>query len=162
MNLLLYMAKCVAGGLIVYGLASWLHYADFGWCLVSVMLVLSPDEREAIPFAFTRIRANLIGGALGFLCLLLGPVQPLTLSLAFILTILLCHIARLMTGVRSALAAAIIIMLHGPDGNSWHTLRDRLLSVVVGCAIGLLVTFIFHRGWRSIAPNTGRAGDTEY
>ena len=105
-TLVLYTAKCVTGGLLVYGLSSLIRYADFSWCLISVVLVLSPDSNEAIALALTRIKANLTGGASSFLCLLLGPANPLTVSLAFVVTIVMCHIFKVMTGVRSALVPA--------------------------------------------------------
>jgi flagellar biosynthesis protein FliR len=53
-----------------------------------------------------------------------------------------------MAGSRSAIAAVIIIMLHDIETNQtdyWSITIARIVSVVVGCAIGLIVTLIFHR-----------------
>lgn len=148
-QLLLYMAKCVTGIALVY-LLSWLfHYEDFGWCVISVILVVSPDSKEAVPLAMTRIKANLLAGVAGMLLLLFGPANVLTISVGIVLTIFLCSLFNVMAGSKSALAAVIIIMIHttelGKVHQLWYTTLERILSVIAGCAIGLAVTFIYHR-----------------
>ncbi len=143
------MAKCVTGIALVY-LLSWLfHYEDFGWCIISVILVLSPDSKEAVPLAVTRIKANLLAGAAAMLLLLFGAANVLTISVAIILTIGLCYFFNVMAGSKSALAAVIIIMIHttelGKVHQLWYTTIERILSVIAGCVIGLVVTFIYHQ-----------------
>ena len=49
--------------LVVYVISHITGYKEIGWSLISVMLVLSPDSKEAIPLALSRIKANLTGGA---------------------------------------------------------------------------------------------------
>jgi len=144
-SLMLYCAKCVVGVLLVFGIAHVVNYTDIGWCLISIVLVLSPDSREAIPLAMTRMKANMTGGVASFCCLLLGSPEVFTLSLAFVLTIALCSVFKVMTGARSALAAAIIVILHGTGNPVWAPALERVLSVIVGCLLGLLITFVFHR-----------------
>lgn len=147
-QLLLYMAKCVSGGIIVFILSYITGFTDISWCLISVVLVLSPDNKEALPLAFTRIKANLAGSAASLLCLLLGIPNLFTLTLAFVMAISFCYLFKAMAGSRSSLAAVIIIMLHH-DGltslPSWETVLERVLSVIIGCSLGLLITLLFHR-----------------
>ena len=148
-QLLLYMAKCVTGIALVY-LLSWLfHYEDFGWCIISVILVLSPDSKEAVPLAMTRIKANLLAGAAAMLLLLFGAANVFTISIAIVLTIFLCTVFNVMAGSKSALAAVIIIMIHttelGKVHQLWYTTIERILSVIAGCVIGLVVTFMYHQ-----------------
>ena len=69
-NLLLYIAKCVAAASVIYVLSYLLHYPGIGWCLVSAVLVLSPNAEEALPVALTRIAATLVGSAAICLCFL--------------------------------------------------------------------------------------------
>ena len=57
-NLLLYIAKCVAAASVIYVLSYLFHYPGIGWCLVSAVLVLSPNAEEALPVALTRIAAT--------------------------------------------------------------------------------------------------------
>jgi uncharacterized membrane protein YccC len=71
-NLLLYITKCVAAVSLIYLLSYLFHYPDVGWCLISAVLVLSPNAKEALPLALTRIATNLVGSASILLCLL-GP-----------------------------------------------------------------------------------------
>lgn len=143
----IYALKCVCAGALAFAFAWLLHAPDFPWFLVSVVLVLSPDAKEALPLALTRIKANAIGAGASLLFLLLGPPGPASVCAAFGVTVLLCHAFKAMAGSRSALAAVIIVMLHepGPGGHLWAAALERLLSVAAGCVAGLLVTVAFHR-----------------
>jgi uncharacterized membrane protein YgaE (UPF0421/DUF939 family) len=148
-QLLLYIAKCITGISIVF-LLSWLfNYHDIGWCIISVILVISPDSKEALPLAITRIKANLLAGVASLLFLLFGPSNILTICLSLAVTIILCHIFKVMAGSRSALAAVIIIMMHNNDNPApvhfWFTALERILSVISGCLIALTVTFLYHQ-----------------
>ena len=147
-TLFLYIAKCVSGGLFVF-LISWLiNYKDFSWCIISVMLVLTPESSEAISLAITRIKANFIGGIVSIFFILINLPLYLSISLSVVLTILACNHFKLMTGSRAAIAAVIIIMMHGEEfshPNFWSITFQRLASVIIGCLIGLLVTIIFNQ-----------------
>src|SRR5437868_6592972 len=59
-RLVTYIIKCVTGALIVFTIARLVHYNDLGWSLISTMLVLSPDAKDAVPLAITRIKANVL------------------------------------------------------------------------------------------------------
>jgi len=141
------MVKAVTSAIIIFILGKVLNYSDISWCLISAVLVLSPDSKDAIPLALTRIKANLAGGFASLLCLLLGQPNIYTLSLAIILSISICHVLKLMPSSRSGLAAVIIIMLHkgGPEYSLWGMVLERVISVISGCLLGLLVTYVFHR-----------------
>jgi uncharacterized membrane protein YgaE (UPF0421/DUF939 family) len=118
------------------------------WFLISVMLVLSPDSAEAIKLALTRIYANIAGGSASLFCLLIMPINVFTICVAISITIVLCYWLKIMDGVKSAIAAAIIIMLHDMSyGNIhfWDATLQRILSVLAGCALGLLITLVFHQ-----------------
>ena len=143
-SLLTYSAKCVTGTLIVFILSSLLNYKDLGWCLISVILVLSPDGKDSVPLAFTRIKANITGASVGVLCLLISPTNMWVLSIALTVTLALCYLFKLDAGVRSALAATIIIMLHEEGKHIWDTALERVISVLAGCLLGLIITFAFH------------------
>ena len=112
------------------------------------MLVLTPESDEAIPLAITRIKSNLIAGAASLLFLLFFPATPITIIVVIIVTILLCYKFKVMTGSRAAIAAVIIIMLHGMEYNQdsfWSVTLERISSVVIGCIIGLIITILFHK-----------------
>jgi uncharacterized membrane protein YgaE (UPF0421/DUF939 family) len=143
-SLLLYAAKCVTATLTVFTFSSLLNYQDIGWCLISVILVLSPDGKDSIPLALTRIKANLIGASVGILCLLISSNNMWILSAALVITLSLCYLLQYDTAVRSALAATIIIMLHEEGKHLWNTALERVIAVMAGCVLGLLITFAFH------------------
>jgi uncharacterized membrane protein YgaE (UPF0421/DUF939 family) len=127
---------------------SWLFdYREISWAIISTMLVISPDSREAPHLALTRIKANIIGGLASLLFLVILPPGLIAICLALSFTILSCFFLKIMPGSKSAVAAVIIIMLHGMDGEQshfWETTLLRVLSVIAGCVIGLLITYLFH------------------
>jgi len=143
-SLLVYAAKCVAGTLIVFIISRLINYTDIGWCLISVMLVLSPDGKDAVSLALTRIKANVLGASVGALCLLISPSNMWVMSLALVATLSLCYLFKLDAGIRSALAATIIILLHDGGKHLWDTAIERIILVLAGCVLALLITFAFH------------------
>lgn len=154
-ELMVYMVKCLTGLVAVVGAAYYWRYHDIGWCLVSVLLVLSPDSREAVPLALTRIKANGVAAGICALCLGLLPAGYLVIAFALASTIGLCYLGRLMGGCRSALAATSIILLHDPvlsRAAVWQAAWLRLGSVVVGCGLALLITLVFHRNSQQLDP----------
>ena len=143
-SLLIYAAKCTSGTLIVYTVSYLLHYKDIAWCLISVMLVLSPDGRESVPLAFTRIKANIVGACSGMLCLCIFPTNMWMICLGLTTSLSFCYLFRLDSGIRSALAATIILMLHEEGKHVWDTAIERVIAVLFGCVLGLVITFVFH------------------
>ena len=141
---MIYTAKCVTGTVIVFTVSSLLHYKDIAWCIISVMLVLSPDGRESVPLAFTRIKANIVGACSGMLCLWIYPTNMWMICLGLTNTLSFCYLFKLDSGIRSALAATIILMLHEEGKHVWDTAIERVIAVLSGCLLGLVITFIFH------------------
>jgi uncharacterized membrane protein YccC len=154
-SLLVYAAKCATGSMAVFIISTVIHYNDIGWCLISVMLVLSADGKDSVPLAITRIKANVAGALVGVMCLLISPTNMWILSTALVVTLALCYLFKLDTGIRSALAATIIIMLHDEGKHVWDTAIERVIAVLAGCALGLLITFIFHFRVTSKTPAAG-------
>lgn len=148
-NIILYILKCLCGCLIVFLISWWINYNDISWCMISVILVITPDSDESIPLAITRIKANIIGGMASLLCFLIDLPIAVSILSAVVITILACYFFKLMSGSRAAIAAVIIIMLHGEQYNQpafWSITFQRLISVIAGCLIALIVTFLFHKG----------------
>lgn len=143
-SLLIYAGKCVTGTLIVFIISKLLHYEDISWALISVILVLSPDGKDSVSLAFTRIKANVVGAAVGVLCLLIGPANMWTISLSLFITLSACYLFKLDAGIRSALAASVIVMLHGSGKHLWDSALERVIAVLAGCLLGLIITFVFH------------------
>jgi len=152
-GLLIYILKCAIGTITVFSISSLIHYKNVAWSLISVLLVLSPEGKDAISLALSRIKANIIGAAAGLASLLIAIPNMWTISLAIAVTIFICHLLNLDAAVRSALAASVIIMLHPEGSHLWSTAIERLIAVFSGCVLGLVITFIFHLPYRSSASN---------
>src|SRR4051812_3451909 len=93
-SLLVYIGKCVTGVILVFIISKYSGYKDISWCLISVILVLSPDGKEAIPLAVTRIKANVVGAGTGALCLLIASSNLWIISLAVAITLSLCYLLK--------------------------------------------------------------------
>ncbi|MBS1639863.1 MAG: FUSC family protein [Bacteroidetes bacterium] len=143
-SLLVYAAKCATGSLAVFILAALFNYHDIAWSLISVMLVLSADGKDSMQLALTRIKANIIGATVGVLSLLIVQPNMWLITLALCITVALCYLFKLDAGIRSALAATIIILLHEEGKHLWDTALERIIAVLAGCVLGLAITFVFH------------------
>lgn len=163
-RLLIYAAKCVTGVLLVLGLSWATNYKDIIWVLISVMLVLSPDGSDAVTLAVTRIKANVVGGLAGFLLILIHPNMIFMMCTAVFITVIICNLLNLEAATRTALAATIIVMTHEAGAHVWDTAVARVISVLAGCLLGLLITFIFHNKYTKqtaeiIRPKPDRGGE---
>lgn len=147
----IYAAKCAAGILLCAPIHIFLNqWVDYTWSLISVVLVLSPEGKDALDLALTRIKANFVGAGTGILILLIQVPSPWNLMLGAIISLFLCDRLKLNAGARSTLAAMIIILLHQQDNpqpqnvHVWDSALSRVVAVVSGCLLGLLITYVFH------------------
>jgi uncharacterized membrane protein YgaE (UPF0421/DUF939 family) len=156
-TLAIYAAKCVTGILLCFPIFIFLNqWVDYTWSLISVVLVLSPEGKDALSLALTRIKANFVGAGTGLLILLLHIPSPWNLAAGAITSLFICDRLKLNAGARSTLAAMIIILLHqegtfaGP--HLWDSALSRIVAVVSGCLLGLLITYIFHSIFKINVP----------
>ncbi|HTI12870.1 MAG TPA: FUSC family protein [Puia sp.] len=138
-----YLIKCVAGVIICYILYKEFPRYPFYWAIVSVVIALSPDNsnRQAVD----RMKANILGCAVG-LCLY--PVHVpnlLLLCLGIVLTICVGITLQLTTTLRSAMAALVIVLIHEEQLKQWYLPLERVLCVVAGCLVALIVTLLFNQ-----------------
>ena len=144
-KILLYIAKCVVGCLVMFVMGQAMTWLDISWVLISMLLVLSPDSNEAVPLAIVRVKANLVASGVTIAMLLISPHPMMGICVAIAITIICCYAMELMAGSRAALAAVIIIAMHPVGEHLWNTAVIRVFSVVTGCMLALLLTFAFHR-----------------
>lgn len=138
-----YLIKCVTGVIICYILYKEFPRYPFYWAIVSVVIALSPDNsnRQAVD----RMKANILGCAVG-LCLY--PVHVpnlLLLCLGIVLTICVGITLQLTTTLRSAMAALVIVLIHEEQLKQWYLPLERVLCVVAGCLVALIVTLLFNQ-----------------
>jgi uncharacterized membrane protein YgaE (UPF0421/DUF939 family) len=141
---LIYLAKCAAGAGLVFALEPLIGAENTPWCLVSIVLVLSPRGQDALQLATSRIKANVVGSASAMALLLIGPANAWTVAAAFGLAIALCGGFGMMAASRTALAAVAIVMLHPAAGPPWVNAWLRVTAVIGGCLSGWLITLAFH------------------
>lgn len=158
-TLAIYAAKCVTGVLLCFPIFIFLNqWIDYTWSLISVVLVLSPEGKDALDLALTRIKANFVGAGTGLLILLLQLPAPINLAIGAVVSLFVCDRLKLNAGARSTLAAMIIILLHQLDNphvyseHLWDSALSRIIAVVSGCILGLLITYVFHSIFKINAP----------
>ena len=142
--LIVYAAKCAAGILLCTLICHYISWIDYPWCLISVVLVLSPEGNDAVELSLTRIKANSVGAATGLLLLFSGMPHPYNIAAGAVLSLFICDRLNLNAGARSTLAALIIILLHGEGSHLWDAALGRVSAVIVGCILALGITYAFH------------------
>ncbi|PKL25761.1 MAG: hypothetical protein CVV47_03715 [Spirochaetae bacterium HGW-Spirochaetae-3] len=137
----LYIAKCVIGTAICYSLYLAFPRYPLYWSIISVLLVLDPDEKESIRLSYVRMKANIAGAAVGVAAILaFGSVGILALCASVVATLALCQAIRLGKATRSALAALVIVTVSGTP--TWLTGLQRMGCVVIGCLVAIMLTVI--------------------
>lgn len=140
---LLYIVEAVIGTGIGYYLYH-LYPVLGNWTLISVVLVLAPDRRDAIALAVSRIKANLVGAAVGLGLFYLHPINFPMICLGLAISIVICDALGIQAATRTATVAILIILLHEPGKHLWEIATERAVGVVLGCLIGVFITYLFH------------------
>ena len=146
---LLYLLKCLLGASACFWLYTTYPNHQYIWSLVSVILVIAPEDRASIKYSLNRIEANIIGATIGMIYYLAFGINLLTLLLAILTTISVCTLVRLGNSTRTALAAVIIVAVLEREKNNWHIAFERMFSVIIGCMIGIVITLVFYAITRS-------------
>jgi uncharacterized membrane protein YgaE (UPF0421/DUF939 family) len=139
----LYVIKCTLGAVICYWLYVMLPQYPLFWSLVSVVLVISPENDRKL--AYTRMEGNFLGSAIGLLVFFLPLPTVFILCLGISLTIITGLLLKLTASVRTAVAATIIVLFQEESAHSWIVAVQRVACVVLGCIVGFIITFAFVR-----------------
>jgi uncharacterized membrane protein YgaE (UPF0421/DUF939 family) len=148
----LYVLKCIIGASICYWLYEAFPQYPFFWSLVSVVLVVSPENDKKL--AYLRIEGNALGSAIGLLLFFLPLPTLIILCLGISLTVIIGFILKLHASVRTAVAANIIVLFQEKAAHSWDVALNRVGCVLVGCAVGFIITIIFIKIENIIFKNT--------
>jgi uncharacterized membrane protein YgaE (UPF0421/DUF939 family) len=143
-SLFIYISKIAVAVLLISFIAGFIPFMDYSWCLISSVLVLSPEGKDSVELALTRIKANLVGASCGLIILALQVQSPYNIVLASALSLIVCDQLKLNAAARSTLAAAIIVLLHREGTHLWDGAIGRVIAVIAGCVISLAITFVFH------------------
>ena len=136
-----YVIRCLIGFLIGYLLILYFTGIDLFWALLSIILVISPEENQAKKLTIDRFKSNFLGSLSGLMVFFIEIDDIYKVLLGIIITCLLCRVFNLLNVARSAIVALLIILLeHKGDGIMSPILRFG--SVALGCFIGLGVTLV--------------------
>lgn len=135
-----FFIKCLVGVLACYYLyVLWPAY-PFEWAMISVVLPLSFDNSKKP--AFDRIISNMVGCVVGLALFPIDLPQVLLISVGVTAVIVLSTLLKLGDMVRPALAGFVIVMLREEDSKLWFVPLQRVCTVMAGCIIALLLTFL--------------------
>jgi len=138
----IYLANCLAGVLICYGLYAAFPAYPFYWAIVSVVIALSPDNSTRQ--AFNRIKANILGCLVGIGLYPLHLPEVGILLLGVLIIIFIGFWLNIADTLRSALAALIIVTIQVEQGKHWYIALERMGCVITGCTVALLLTVFFN------------------
>lgn len=142
-DILLYILKCLIGAVI--GFFIYRAFPEGGaWSLVSILLVLSPEGKDAINLAEVRIKANLVGAGTGLILFFIHPPAFFMVCLGVVIVLVICELLKLQLAARSALASVVIICIHESGKYFYQVALERAAGVILGCLIALLITYLVH------------------
>ncbi len=154
----LYVLKCMLGAVICYLLYLMFPQYPMFWGIISVVLVVSPENDNKLPYI--RIEGNLLGSAVGLLVFFLPFPTIILLCLGIGITVTVCLAFKLQMIVRQAAAATIIVLFQEKSGRNWQIALERVGCVMVGCVVGLLITLLFVRIEKLVVRKKGDARHT--
>lgn len=139
--IVIYISRGIIGFSTGYILMISFPQHDLFWTLLSILLVISPEAKDAKKLSIERVKANLIGALSGFVAVFIPLDMYFKISAGIILAAVLCKVFNLLNVARTAVVAIIIILIEKPDDGFMAPI-ERFLSVLAGCLIGLLITVI--------------------
>jgi uncharacterized membrane protein YgaE (UPF0421/DUF939 family) len=155
-----YAAQAVAATLLILAVYNWAGKPSGLWAAVSAVLVLQPGFRRSLAASAIRVIANLLGAGVGMAAGFEFADRTVSVLVALVVIILVCEIAKLDAGVRSACASVLIVSIG--SGTLYERGMERAAAVAIGCgaALGLqLVTQpVVHYFRRGVALAGGRDG----
>lgn len=139
---LIYILRCLIGFLIGYFLFIKFPEYELFWTLLSIILVISPEEKDSRRLSIERFKSNLIGSIAAMSCIHLLGDSLYSIIAGLIFTILLCRVFKIMNMARVAIVALLIIMIQPHTSDLNKTPIFRFVSVSAGCFIGLIIVVI--------------------
>jgi uncharacterized membrane protein YgaE (UPF0421/DUF939 family) len=141
-----YIVKCLAGvtvgSLLLKAFPQ--QSGQLSWLLISILLSITHDNNSKA--AYDRMRGNIVGSLVGLMVFFLhNPPNLLTVCIGVVVTITLCFSLDLIAVCRTALVAFIIVMIFEEAHSSWTGAIYRMVSVILGCLIGLIINYTFRK-----------------
>ena len=140
--LLIYIIRCLIG--FVLGYLLYLRFKQFEvfWALLSIILVISPEEKDSKRLSIERFKSNFVGSVVAMACVWLLPKSVYSIMVGIVVTIILCWGFKILNMARVAIVALLIIMIEPHHTQITYTPIYRALSTGLGCVIGLTIVIL--------------------
>ncbi len=138
----IYIFRCLLGFLIGFLLYNRFKELELFWALLSIILVISPEEKDSKRLSIERFKSNFIGSSVAMICVWLLPQSVYSIVFGIVLTIITCRLFNIMNMARVAIVALLIIMIEPHHTQIAYTPIYRALSTGLGCIIGLLIVIL--------------------
>lgn len=136
---LIYMLRCLIGFSIGYVLYTRFVHFELFWSLLSIILVISPEESDSKRLSIERFKSNFVGSFVALLCIMINGNALYMIVIGILITILVCRFFKIMNMARVAVVALLIIMVQPHKEELSYTPILRFASVGIGCLIGLSI-----------------------
>ncbi|SEG19015.1 Fusaric acid resistance protein-like [Sphingobacterium lactis] len=137
--LLIYIIRCLIGFVIGYLLYLRFKQFEIFWALLSIILVISPEEKDSKRLSIERFKSNFVGSVVAMGCVWLLPKSVYSIMAGIVITIILCRAFKILNMARVAIVALLIIMIEPHHTQVAYTPIYRALSTGIGCIIGLTI-----------------------
>lgn len=135
--LLIYIVRCLIGFGIGYLLYLRFKQFEVFWSLLSIILVISPEEKDSKRLSIERFKSNFIGSLVAMGCVWMLPKSVYSILAGIVITIILCRAFHILNMARVAIVALLIIMIEPHHTQLTYTPIYRALATGLGCFIGL-------------------------
>lgn len=139
-SVIIYSVRCIIGFIIGYTIYVSLPDYEGYWTLLSILLVITPEDKDAKRLSIERMKANLIGSSVALILFLIHKPNLLLILIGVMAIIVVCYGLNLLNVARTAMATLIIVLIYEQATTSWLGAVERLVCVVTGCLIGLGIT----------------------
>lgn len=140
--LLIYTIRCLIGFVIGYLMYRRFKEFEIFWALLSIILVISPEEKDSKRLSIERFKSNFVGSVVAMACVWLLPKTVYSIMVGIVVTIVLCWGFKIMNMARVAIVALLIIMIEPHHTQIGYTPIYRALSTGLGCIIGLTIVIV--------------------
>jgi uncharacterized membrane protein YccC len=152
-----YAARLFVATTVLWLLLRLLAESDPIWAISSMIATSDPQVRHALETFWGRIVNTLLGCATGLIFLLLAGSHEWVLPTALATTVLLSsYLIRMPVMWRQAPITAAIVIAAGLSHHSRVTGLEfglkRVAEVMLGCVVGLLVTWAISKIWPPPVP----------
>jgi uncharacterized membrane protein YccC len=144
---------------LIYGVLEGLNPI---WAISSMLAASEPKVEEALKFFHGRLTNALIGCATGLLFLFVGGTSEWKIPFALSASVLIStYVVKVPVMWRQAPITSAIVVAGGLGANAkmdgLHQGLKRVSEVLLGCVVGLLVTFLMSKLRPAAAQITARA-----